>query len=237
LGILRAAGRLCPRFPLALRKYIVMPNTRTHAPRGALVFDMRLLGRQAGSALTQTRTVPAPENVRLELIGVPVGADVALEVRFEAVSEGVLATGTVTAPLAGECARCLAPLTSTVTAGFQELYLYADGRHDKHDKHDRHDKYDEDEEQDDEERHLHGDLLDLEPAFRDAVVLALPMSPLCQEDCPGLCAECGAPLADAGPGHRHDEATDPRWAALKQLDDQATDQMDRHAGAIDLQEG
>jgi uncharacterized protein len=237
LGILRAAGRLCPRFPLALRKYIVMPNTRTHAPRGALVFDMRLLGRQAGSALTQTRTVPAPENVRLELIGVPVGADVALEVRFEAVSEGVLATGTVTAPLAGECARCLAPLTSTVTAGFQELYLYADGRHDKHDKHDRHDKYDEHEEQDDEERHLHGDLLDLEPAFRDAVVLALPMSPLCREDCPGLCAECGASLADAGPGHRHDEATDPRWAALKQLDDQATDQMDRHAGAIDLQEG
>jgi uncharacterized protein len=214
-----------------------MPNTRTHAPRGALVFDMRLLGRQAGSALTQTRTVPAPENVRLELIGVPAGADVALEVRFEAVSEGVLATGTVTAPLAGECARCLAPLTSTVTAGFQELYLYADGRHDKHDKHDRHDKYDEHEEQDDEERHLHGDLLDLEPAFRDAVVLALPMSPLCREDCPGLCAECGAPLADAGPGHRHDEAADPRWAALKQLDDQATDQMDRHAGAIDLQEG
>jgi uncharacterized protein len=237
LGILRAAGRLCPRFPLVLRKYTVMPNTRTHAPRGALVFDMRLLGRQAGSALTQTRTVPAPENVRLELIGVPVGADVALEVRFEAVSEGVLATGTVTAPLAGECARCLAPLTSTVTAGFQELYLYADGRHDKHDKHDRHDKYDEHEEQDDEERHLHGDLLDLEPAFRDAVVLALPMSPLCREDCPGLCAECGVPLADAGPGHRHDEATDPRWAALKQLDDQATDQMDRHAGAIDLQEG
>ena len=214
-----------------------MPNTRTHAPRGALVFDMRLLGRQAGSALTQTRTVPAPENVRLELIGVPAGADVALEVRFEAVSEGVLATGTVTAPLAGECARCLAPLTSTVTAGFQELYLYADGRHDKHDKHDRHDKYDEHEEQDDEERHLHGDLLDLEPALRDAVVLALPMSPLCREDCPGLCAECGAPLADAGPGHRHDEAADPRWAALKQLDDQATDQMDRHAGAIDLQEG
>jgi uncharacterized protein len=198
---------------------------------------MRLLGRQAGSALTQTRTVPAPENVRLELIGVPAGADVALEVRFEAVSDGVLATGTVTAPLAGECARCLAPLTSTVTAGFQELYLYADGRHDKHDKHDRHDKYDEHEEQDDEERHLHGDLLDLEPAFRDAVVLALPMSPLCREDCPGLCAECGAPLADAGPGHRHDEAADPRWAALKQLDDQATDQMDRHAGAIDLQEG
>ena len=221
-----------------------MPNTRTHAPRGALVFDMRLLGRQAGSALTQTRTVPAPANLRLELIGVPEGADVALEVRFEAVSEGVLATGTAIAPLAGECARCLAPLSSSVTASFQELYLYADGRRDRHEKHDRHDRYYEHEEQDDDERYLDGDLLDLEPAFRDAVVLALPMSPLCREDCPGLCAECGTPLADAGPGHQHDDAADPRWAALKQLghqetshSDQATNQMDRRAGAIDLQEG
>jgi uncharacterized protein len=229
-----------------------MPNTRTHAPRGALVFDTRLLGRQAGSALTQKRTIPAPDHLRLELIGVPVGADVDLEVRFEAVSEGVLATGTAVVPLAGECARCLAPLTSSVTAGFQELYLYADGRqekHDKHDRHDRHDKqerhdrydkhdrYDEHEEQDDEERYLDGDLLDLEPAFRDAVVLALPMSPLCREDCPGLCADCGVPLADAGPGHRHEEAADPRWAALKQFGDQTINHQDRRAGAIDLQEG
>src|ERR1700751_486669 len=109
-----------------------MPSTRTHVPRGALVFDMRLLGRQAGSSLTQTRTVPAPDDLRLELIRVPVGADVALEVKLEAVSEGVLATGTITAPLAGECARCLAPLTSSVTTSFMELYLYADGRHEKH---------------------------------------------------------------------------------------------------------
>ena len=194
---------------------------------------MRQLGRQAGSALTQTRTVPAPDDLRLELIGVPAGTDVALEVRFEAVSEGVLATGTATMPLAGECARCLAPVTSSVTVGFQELYLYAEGRHDKHDK------YDEQEEQDAEELyHLDGDLLDLEPAFRDAVVLALPMSPLCREDCPGLCAECGVPLADAGPGHRHDAAVDPRWAALRQFGDTEDDnQQDRRAGAIDLQEG
>jgi len=69
-------------------------------------------------------------------------------------------------------------------------------------------------------------------------VLALPMSPLCREDCPGLCAECGVPLADAGPGHRHDAAVDPRWAALQQLSEQGDDnQQDRRARAIDLQEG
>ncbi len=199
-----------------------MPHTRTNAPRGALIFDTRLLGRQAGSALTQTRIVPAPEDMHLELVRVPVGADMTLDVRFEAVTEGVLATGSVTAPLAGECARCLAPLTSAVTASFQELYLYQEerprGAHDRgtRDKHDKHHR-DEPEEQDDELLYLDGDLLDLEPTLRDAVVLALPMSPLCRDDCPGLCVECGVPLAEAGPDHRHEEATDPRWARLKQL--------------------
>jgi uncharacterized metal-binding protein YceD (DUF177 family) len=128
-----------------------------------------------------------------------------------------------------------------VTASFTELYLYADGRrtHDKHERHDKHDRrnsrewFEEDTEQDDEERYLDGDLLDLEPVLRDAVVLALPMSPLCLQDCPGLCIECGVPLADAGPGHRHDDSPDPRWAALEQLGDQPT----RRIGAVDLQEG
>ena len=204
-----------------------MPHTRTNAPRGALVFDMRTLGRQAGSAKTQQLTVPAPDDMRLELARVPVGADMQLDVRFEAVTEGVLVTGSVIAPLAGECARCLAPLASSVTARFTELYLYTRDRHDKHDR------FDENTEQDDEELYLDGDLLDLEPVLRDAVVLALPMSPLCREDCPGLCVECGVPLADAGPGHGHEAAPDPRWAGLKQFGNEAT----RRAGAIDLQEG
>jgi uncharacterized protein len=192
---------------------------------------MRQLGRQAGSDLVQTRIVPAPEDLRLELAGVPAGADVELRVRFEAVTEGVLVTGTATAPIAGECARCLAPLAATVTASFTELYLYpetrarreADGRRaagqqdkDKHDK-DKQDRNEETGEMGDEERYLDGDLLDLEPAFRDAVVLALPMSPRCRPDCPGLCAECGVPLAEAGPGHGHDDAPDPRWAGLSKL--------------------
>jgi uncharacterized protein len=211
-----------------------MPNTRTNAPRGALAFDTRTLGRQAGSARTHQLTVPAPDDLRLELARVPVGADLQLDVRLEAVTEGVLVTGSAVAPLDGECARCLAPLTASVTASFTELYLYQPDKHDRHHKHDKHERFDEDTEQDDEElRYLDGDLLDLEPVLRDAVVLALPMSPLCREDCPGLCVECGVPLAEAGPDHGHEDAPDPRWAGLKQDNDQAT----RRTGAIDLQEG
>jgi uncharacterized protein len=202
---------------------------------------MRSLGRQPGSTRSQKLTVPAPADLRLELIGVPEGAAAELDLRFEAVAEGVLVTGSVTAPLAGECARCLGPVASSVTASFTELYLYPPARahgaagpaREGRNHQDRPDRYDEHEEQDDEERYLNGDLLDLEPALRDAVVLALPMSPLCRDDCPGLCVECGVPLADAGPGHRHEDAPDPRWDGLKQFDDPATPDQPRRAGAID----
>ena len=53
---------------------------------------------------------------------------------------------------------------------------------------------------------LDGDLLDLEPALRDALVLELPLAPLCADDCPGLCSECGIRLAEAGDGHAHADA-------------------------------
>lgn len=51
--------------------------------------------------------------------------------------------------------------------------------------------------------------------LRDAVVLALPMQPVCREDCAGLCPQCGIRLDD-DPDHHHD-ATDIRWAALQGL--------------------
>jgi uncharacterized protein len=171
---------------------------------GDFVFDMRSLGRQPGSFRDETRTAHAPEGLGSGLVWVPAGADVALDVRFEAVSEGVLVTGSAVAPLTGECARCLDPVTSSTEVSFQELYRYLPDPGE--------------DEADDEERFLDGDWLYLEPAFRDAVVLALPLSPLCREDCPGLCVECGVRLADAGPLHGHGEDTDPRWGPLRQLD-------------------
>lgn len=190
------------------------PGSKSRGLSGDFVFDMRVLGRQPGTLRQETRTARAPEGVGSGLIWVPVGADVVFDLRFEAVSEGVLVTGSAVAPLTGECARCLEPVSSAMEVSFQELYLYQPGPGDSED--------------DAEERFLDGDLLDIEPAFRDAVVLAMPLSPLCTEDCPGLCPECGARLAEAGPDHGHGEDVDPRWAALRQLDvpDQSKDRQE-----------
>jgi uncharacterized protein len=171
---------------------------------GDFVFDMRALGHRPGEYRDVKRTVSAPAGLGSGLVLVSAGADVALDLRFTAVSEGVLVTGSAVAPLAGECARCLDPLESSAEISFQELYRYRPDPGEGDD--------------DGEERFLDGDLLNLEPAFRDAVVLALPLSPLCREDCPGLCAECGAKLADAGPEHGHGDKVDPRWGLLAKLD-------------------
>lgn len=181
-------------------------NPSAHSdPHGPFVFDVRPLGRQPGSQRAEHRTVPAPAGFGVELVGVQEGADVELDIRLEAVMEGVLVTGTARAPLTGECARCLDPLTSGIEAEFQELFCYLAVR-------------ERDGEVTEEDHYLDGDLLDLEPVCRDAIVLALPLSPLCSGDCPGLCAECGARLADVGPGHGHGDGVDPRWAALRLLD-------------------
>ena len=185
-------------------------------PRSPLVLDTRELGRRPGALKRFSRTVPAPKDMGIEVIGVPEGAPMQLDLRLESVMEGVLVTGTVRAPLTGECVRCLEPLEQESEADFQEMFSYPDAD-------DRSRFADAGDDAEDEETfHLEGDLLDLEPVLRDAVVLSLPLQPVCQEDCPGLCPRCGARLAD-DPGHDHNEAVDIRWAALEGLADTLRD--------------
>jgi len=173
-------------------------------PRAPLVFDTRDLRRQSGSMREVIRTVEAPEELGSDIVAVPAGSPVGLTVRLEAVSEGVLVSGTVVATASGACVRCLDPVTLPVEGDFQELFVYADRAAHHHEV-----GADADE---DQVRRLVDDLIDLEPVLRDTVVPALPFQPVCRADCPGLCSECGAALAD-DPDHRHDRI-DPRWASL-----------------------
>jgi len=149
------------------------------------------------------RVIPAPPDLGLELIRVPVGADLALTLRMESVTEGVLVSARAHATLTGECGRCLREINDTLDVNFQELYAY------------EHSTTDETAEEDEVGR-MQGDLIDLEPELRDAVVLALPNHPLCREDCPGLCPECGVHWDDLPADHQHRQI-DSRWAALNRL--------------------
>lgn len=154
--------------------------------------------------LKLSRTVPAPSHLGLDVIGVPEGSDILLDLRLESVVEGVLVTGTARMRFQGECVRCLDPLDLERSVDLQELFFYPDQAVD-----------------DDEALRLEGDAFDLEPVVRDAVVLGLPFQPVCRDDCPGLCPECGVRLADVT-DHQHDQ-DDPRWAALQQVRGQLPD--------------
>jgi len=167
-------------------------------PHSGLVFDTHELGRGAGTMKRIRRTVEAPADLGIEVIGVPTGSPIELDLMLESVVEGVLVTGSAHVRLGGECVRCLTEISGELEVDVQELYVYAGS------------------EADDEEEavsRLEGDQLDLEPVLRDAVVLDLPFQPLCRADCAGLCAECGADL-NADPDHDHEAPIDPRWAKL-----------------------
>jgi len=151
---------------------------------------------------TLTEHVPAPSDLGVALIGVQQGSDIELDLRLEAVHEGILVSGTAVAEVKGECGRCLDPLAYDLEVNVQELFFYEGVLLS-------------DEEDEEEQRRVEHDLIDLEPVLRDAVVTMLPFQPVCREDCQGLCSECGVRLEDE-PGHHH-EVVDPRWAALGDL--------------------
>jgi uncharacterized protein len=174
-------------------------------PRSPFVLDTKEVGRRPGAMTETTRTVAAPDDFGTDVIAVRQGQPIELDLRLESVVEGVLVTGSVRATASGACVRCLDPTVHEVDVGFQELFAYADRA--------AHHREVGGEEDADEEYQIEDDLIDLEPVLRDAVVTSLPFQPVCREDCPGLCAQCGARLED-DPEHHHD-VIDPRWAALE----------------------
>ena len=147
-----------------------------------------------------TDVVSSPSRIGLDLIAIERGAPLELDLRFESVSEGVLVSGTVSAPTSGQCARCLTDTEGHVEVHITELFAYPGSTTEATTE-------------EDEVGHVVDDRVDLEQTVIDAVVLELPLSPLCRDDCPGLCSECGVVLAEAEPGHHH-EQLDPRWAKL-----------------------
>ncbi len=178
------------------------PEPTVDAASPWVVDVARELMRRPGQMKPLRRDVAAPKGFGLEMIGVPVGEPIHLDLRLESVMEGVLVSGTVQADVTGECSRCLESFTDHVDVDLTELYAYPASVTD--------DTADED-----EVSRIVDERIDLEPAVRDAVLLELPVTPLCREDCPGV--ESSDPDAWAFvPAGEARETIDPRWAALQE---------------------
>ena len=133
---------------------------------------------------------------------VPPDAEVTVDAGLELAGNSIVVTGTVTANWVGECRRCLGPVTGDLAVPVRELYERRAQR--PHGL------------EGEETYPLDGDSLDLLPLARDAVLLDLPLAPLCRPDCAGLCPTCGADL-NAGPCGCPSEDVNGRWAALDAL--------------------
>lgn len=164
------------------------------AKGGFVVNVADLLNRPAAR---RREHLPAPvEAMRVVDTAVAAGTMATVDAVLEWVSDGILATGTVSADWTGQCRRCLKPVEGRAEAKFQELF--------------------EPQAREGETFPLLGDRIDLGPLVRETLLLELPLAPLCTEDCAGLCPTCGADL-NAGPCGCEPEVKDPRWAALDGL--------------------
>jgi uncharacterized protein len=161
-----------------------------------------LLGEGGGAVRTfdvADVTIDLPGDLEL-------AAPIAGQVRLSRTNRGILAEARLATSLAGECARCLRPLTTPIDIVLEEEYLpsidVTTGR-----------PVDTETEPDALRLTDHHEV-DLEPSVRDAISLAEPIAPLDRPDCPGLCVVCGLPL-DEGEHDHPDDDIDPRLEALK----------------------
>lgn len=164
------------------------------------------LPREAGNSRRVERTVTLPDRLGTAVIAIPAGGQVHLDLLLESVLEGVLVSGTATGVLEGECVRCLAPLSQDFQVHVTELFSYPESLAE-------HGEVDADGEP---VPVVDEDTVDVSEVVVDAVVGDLPFNPVCREDCPGLCPECGINLSDH-PEHEHEAPIDPRWSALSEL--------------------
>jgi uncharacterized protein len=124
-------------------------------------------------------------------------AEVKIKVRLESFSGGLRARGRVEAPWHGICRRCSAPVLGLSFVDVNERFVDERGPGD------------------DDAYLVEHNFVDLAPLVHDAILLDLPLAPLCREDCQGLCLYCGIDRNEATCDCQ--APTDSRWATLDGL--------------------
>ena len=162
----------------------------TSAP-GSLVIGVAELLRHLGTQREVT-VAAVVDDIAISSARVTEGAEIEGRFTLEAMSDhAITVKGTITAPWTGECRRCLRTIEGTVSLDIEEVFdtRPVEG----------------------ETYPLDGDRLNVEPLVRDAVLLSLPLAPLCEVACPG-------PEPESHPiGSDATDEIDPRWAGLGDL--------------------
>lgn len=180
------------------------------------IFNTHDLPRRAGEMREYDLDIPAPDRIGIDVIAVPEDQGIHIGMKLESVTEGVLVSAQVSTIAEGECIRCLDPVEVPIMRNFQELYRYVPEK--AHTKAQRKAAEVQEDLDEDEDLMMDGELINLEGPVRDTIVLALPINPICAEDCPGLCPRCGVKWTLLEADHRHD-VKDPRWEGLSDLFD------------------
>lgn len=154
-----------------------------------------------------------------------------LKVFFHKVSGQVHVKGSLTVEATAPCRRCLVDVPQSVAVQFALRMVQErppddddeddDAKPKRHGKGHRRERDDEQQgtfELDEVDAEpFDGKTIDLDPIVREQVLLALPVSVLCKEECKGLCATCGQDLNVSDCGHGASKPPDPRLAKLKDI--------------------
>ena len=177
------------------------------------ILNTHELPRRAGEMKEYELDIEAHVRIGVPLIGVPEGDVIEADVRLESVTEGVLLSAEIYAVAHGECIRCLDPVEHVINRKIQELYRYEPTNEKGRKKR----REDEDVDLDaEDELQMEGDQMNLEIPIVDAIILALSVNPLCDEECMGLCPDCGEKWESLPDDHSH-EVVDARWSGLASL--------------------
>lgn len=179
----------------------------------ATAIDVSRLPRSPGSRLEIDKEIPAPADLAVAMARVEQGSPIEIDLSLESVVEGIWVSGEADVQVTAECSRCLDPIEWSESVAIEQMYRYpaTDARGALIVETDA-----EAESEEDPDPEVVDDTIDIEAALRDAVVLALPLAPLCSPDCGGICAQCGERLESIDSPHDH-PGSDPRWAALEAL--------------------
>lgn len=177
------------------------------------IFDISAVADSHMGSETLTQEGPCPQRIGLEMIAIAQGAPVHVETLVTPLGEGVMAHARVTAPLTGQCVRCLSDLDMEKTFIIDQVFSSSADFITSSDE--------EDEEEFDAEDAGVGvgpivdNTIDITQAVIDEVGLTLPFNPTCPDGCENH--DSDVPRPDGISGEDEDSLPDPRWAGLEKF--------------------